>query len=70
MSKLPFKQMEVVDRFTPERIATFERPQADNDTIIIRIEQAGDFHLDAGTLKVIAEVLALSAPNRQLAIGN
>lgn len=61
MSKLPFKKMEVADRFSPERIATFERPHAHNDTIVINTAGATDFHLDAGTLKVVAEVLGLPA---------
>jgi len=53
--------MEVADRFSPERIATFERPHAHNDTIVINTAGATDFHLDAGTLKVVAEVLGLPA---------
>ena len=52
--------MEVCDVFSPEVKAVFERPREDNDTIIIRTEQPGDFHLDAGTLKVIAEMLQFS----------
>ena len=64
MSKLPFKKMEVCDVFTPELVATFERPQEDNDTVVITIPARhmshGQFHLDAGTLKVIADVLQLS----------
>lgn len=66
-----FKRMEVCDLFTPERIATFERPSETNDTIIIRTEQPGDFHLDAATLRVIAEVLHKGgAKNPQSAIRN
>ena len=66
MSKPPFKKMEVADRFSPERVATFERPQENNDTIIINTAGAADFHLDAGTLKVVAEVLGLpSIVNRK-----
>lgn len=71
MSKLPFKKMEVCDRFSPERIATFERPQENNDTIIINTNGVADFHLDAGTLRVVAEVLGLpSRPNSQLPSAN
>lgn len=68
MSKLPFKKMEVQDRFTPERIMTFTRPREDSDVIIVQThgdkpyaEPRADFHLDAGTLKVVAEVLGLPA---------
>ena len=66
MSELPFKKVEVCDRFTPERIATFARPHEDNDTIIINTSGAKDFHLDAGTLKVIADVLHYSPSSKQI----
>ncbi len=62
----PFKKMEVCDTFTPERVMIFTRPREDNDTIIIQTRgdasyafPRADFHLDAGTLKVVAEVLGL-----------
>ena len=67
-AKPPFKQMEVCDTFSPERVMTFTRPRQDNDTIIISTrgdapyaEPRADFHLDAGTLKVVADVLGLPA---------
>ena len=68
----PFKQMEVCDAFSPERVMTFTRPHEDNDTIIIRTrgdypyaEPREDFHLDAGTLKVVADVLGLPATHKK-----
>ena len=70
MSNPPFKQMEVCDRFTPEIKATFTRPREDNETIVITTEQPGDFHLDAGTLQVVATILGNLEPNRKLTIGN
>lgn len=33
------------------------RPREGNDTIIIRVHHPKDFHLDAGTLRVVAETL-------------
>ena len=57
----PFKRMEVCDLFSPERVATFARPLADSETIVINTHGASDFHLDAGTLKVVADVLGLPA---------
>lgn len=66
MSNPPFKQMEVCDVFAPERVMMFERPREDHETIIIRTERTGDFHLDAGTLRVIAEVLALSPSAKEI----
>ena len=56
MSNPPFKRMEVCDRFTPESMATFTRPRENHDTIIISI-RPGDFHLDADTLRLVAETL-------------
>lgn len=65
-----FKRMEVCDVFTPELIATFERPREDNETIVITIPARhmshGQFHLDAGTLKLIAEVLQLSPSQKTI----
>ena len=57
MSNPPYKRLEVADRFSPEKLATFTRPREDHDTIIIEIHNPGEFHLDAGTLRVVAEVL-------------
>jgi hypothetical protein len=60
----PFKSIDVADVFTPELLATFKRPHEDNDTIVIiipdRHKSHAQFHLDAGTLRVIAEVLQYS----------
>jgi len=58
--------MEVCDVFSPEIKAVFERPREDNETIIIRTESPGDFHLDAGTLKVIADVLQFSPSTKTI----
>ena len=57
MSNPPFKQMEVCDRFSSVQMATFIRPDEKDETIIIRTDRPGDFHLDAGTLKIVADVL-------------
>lgn len=58
MSKLPaFKRVELEDRFTPERTATFERPLATNDTVIVKTD-GRDFHLDTAQLQTIATLLA------------
>ena len=54
--KLPFKRLEVCDLFTPERIAVFERPHEGDEIVVINID-GKDFHLDAGTLKVIGDVM-------------
>lgn len=61
-----FKRCEVEDLFSPERKATFERPHEDNDTIVINTNGATDFHLDAGTLNVIAEILSSSPSTKAI----
>lgn len=65
MSNNP-QRFEVSDRFTPERKAIFERPREDNDTIVITIPPGSDFHLDAGTLRVIADVLTASPSTKEI----
>jgi hypothetical protein len=57
MPKPPYKQIEVRDQVTPERLATFTRPSQDDDAIVIQIHNPGCFHLDAGTLKLVADLL-------------
>lgn len=59
----PYKQIVVSECIVPVsaaavREATFTRPSMDSQTIIINTPP--EFHLDAGTLKVIADVLAHS----------
>jgi len=65
-----FKRIEAADVFTPELLATFERPHQDNDTIVITIPARhmshAQFHLDAGTLRLIAEVLHLSPSTKEI----
>jgi hypothetical protein len=55
--KLPFKKLDVADLFSPERIATFERCSEKNQIVIIKTD-GRDFHCDAGTMKVIGDVLS------------
>jgi hypothetical protein len=57
MTKVAFKKLEVCDLFTPERIASFERPHEQDDTLVIHLD-GKDFHLGAPTLETIAAVLA------------
>jgi hypothetical protein len=61
-----FKRLEVCDRFSPEIKATFTRRHEENDTIVITTEQAGDFHLDAGTLGMISTVLQSSPSTKEI----
>ena len=62
--------MEVCDLMEPELIATFARPHEDDEAIIITIPARhmshAQFHLDAGTLKVIADVLQLSPSQKAI----
>ncbi len=60
MSNPPYKLSEVHDLFSPDRIATFERPKADHETVIIRVPGAPDFHLTANSLKIIGQVMAFN----------
>lgn len=62
-----FQRIEVADVFTPGRKAVFSRPIETNDTIVVVVPPGGDFHLDAGTLRVIAEVLA-SSPSPKIIV--
>ena len=65
-----FKKMEVCDLSEPGLIATFERRCELEDTIIITIPARhmshAQFHLDAGTLRLIAEVLQFSPSVKEL----
>lgn len=60
------QHIEVADLFSPERKATFERPREDNDTIVITIPPGSDFHLDASTLRIIADVLTASPSPKEI----
>ena len=60
MSNPPYKLMQIADVFTPERLVTFERPKADHDTVIIRVEGAEDFHLKAHTLREVAIIMTFT----------
>ena len=62
----PFQQITVSDTRHRERIAIFSRPAEARDTIIITTPPGGDFHLDAGTLNIIAEVLSHSPSQKTI----
>ena len=66
-----FKQLDVCDVLEPGLIARFERRREVEDTIIITIPARhmshAQFHLDAGTLRLIAEVLQFSPSAKEIA---
>ena len=53
---LPFKRLEVCDVFTPQKIAVFERPHEADEIVVINIGRE-EFHCDAGTLKMIGDLM-------------
>ncbi len=59
--QLPFKRLEVCDVFTPTKIAVFERPHEADEIVVINIGRE-EFHCDAGTLKVIGDVMVGMPP--------
>lgn len=63
---VPYQVMTAEDIRQPGRLCTFLRPAQDNDTILIQITAPGDFAIDAGTLRVIAEILSKSPSAKQI----
>ena len=59
--KLPFKSMTVTDVCTPGRIAVFTRPSEADEIVVITVKQV-KFYCDAGTLRVVGEVMGNQKP--------
>ena len=64
MSNPVFKKIEVCDVFAPERTAVFERPREDSQIVKFTVGRV-TFYCEAGTLKLISEVLAGDISNPQ-----